>query len=217
MTKNEIVERYLASIRYKRTQGDTFEPVAHIFILDVMFQVYCKEIAPYADSFKHEASRHRKKWLSGYTALNRRFFDAFTVDEQCEVTDIMEHIENYMHNAVEMEKIAVMNCFSHVPFEQRRLVASICLCNTLCHAAQAAFGRVYKTVRRNVVGKYVVDGEKQNQEIKDMCFHSMKFMSEFYRSMGYRDMNVLASDEVVHATERLARRIYEWIGEMDNQ
>jgi len=218
MTKHDIVERYLDRIGFHRTQGDTFEPVAHVFILDLMLQIHNKFILPYKDSFRHETARHRNEWIKAYSRFNKRFFNTFTPDEQDEICDIMDDFERYMGNHIEIARIAVHSCFKDYPFEEAKLLSAISMCNTLCHAAQASYGRVFARAKWDKVHqKVVVVGEAENQDIKQMIFHSIRMMNQYNWDMGHRVKTHLASEQAVKAIENLARKIYDWLGEIDKE
>lgn len=215
MTKREIVERYLHRIGYRRTQGDTFEPVMPVFVLDLMYQLHNEQIAGPAKSFRQQSAFHHNRWMEAYTRFNRRFFDTFTVDEQDEVCDMMDAFEKAMGNHVTIARLAVMDVFPELPTDQRLVLSSISLCNTMCHAAQALYGNVYKIPHRDPTGRIVAGGPKRNEEINAMIRHSIRLMNEYYRSIGGKRTEALASDAVVKTTEVLIRRIFEWLSNIE--
>ena len=46
MTRKEIADKYLAELGMKSEKGDCFEFVVPFIILDLVYDLYCKFIAP---------------------------------------------------------------------------------------------------------------------------------------------------------------------------
>lgn len=210
MTKKEIVERYLKHIGFVRTQGDTFEPVVPIFILDLMYQLHNKNIA--GVDFRFKSKYHHDNWMEAYTKFNNRFFNTFNIDEQDEVGDMMEEFEQYMAYDLDIALYAVMAVFTDLPVEDARVVSSISLCNTLAYTAQAYWGNVYRKIKVDpMTGKYVPGEPRVNNDIKAITYHSIRLLNVYYRQIGGKNTQALATDNIIATTENLIRKTYKWL------
>ena len=205
------MERYLKRNGFRRTQGDTFEPVMPVFILDLMYQLHNEQIAGPAKAFRHKCRFHHARWMQAYTRFNRRFFGTFTVDEQDEVCDMMDGFEQALQNHLTIARLAVMDVFQELPLDRRLVISSISLCNTLCHAANSFWHQVYKRPKLDPQGRVVPGKPDVNRDIEDMILHSIRLMNEYYASIGGTRTEAIATDAVMKTTEILIRHIYEWL------
>ena len=158
MTKKDIVEKYIAGYGYKRISGQTLEPIMPVLVLDLMYQIHNEWLAEPAKQFTRKNRFHHQKWMESYKAFNRRFYGVFTVDEYDEACSLMDDFESVMANDLTIARVAVMSCFPELETDQRIVLGTISVCNTLCHIANGFWKNVLRNQdvghRAEVGGRY---------------------------------------------------------------
>lgn len=213
MTKNEIVEKYISGYGYRRVSGDTLEPIMPVLVLDLMYQIHNEWLAEPAKKFIQKNRFHHQKWMESYKAFNRRFYGVFTVDEYDEACALMDDFETRMANDLTIARIAVMGCFPELETDQRIVLGTISVCNTLCHVANAFWHNVFKKPYRDVTGRLVAGDPLPNQDIESMIHHSIRLMNEYYRSIGGKRTKALAPKSVVDTINVMIKHIWDWLKE----
>ncbi|MBQ6762342.1 MAG: hypothetical protein IJP49_06280 [Bacteroidales bacterium] len=213
MTKKDIVEKYIAGYGYKRISGQTLEPIMPVLVLDLMYQIHNEWLAPAAKGFVRKNRYHHQKWMEAYKAFNRRFYAAFTVDEYDEACLLMDDFESVMSNDLTIARIAVMGCFPELETDQRVVLGTISVCNTLCHIANAFWHNVFRKPYRDVTGRVITGDPLPNADIESMIHHSIRLMNEYYRSIGGKRAQAPASQSVEDTVNVMIRHIWEWLKE----
>lgn len=146
MNNNEIVETYLryrGKVRTKTGKRDNTLPLMPFFLMDIVYQIFCKDIKTM--ECKHQMQRYRTIWAENYQKFNNEFFRPFNEDQKDYVIDLMDEFDGYIHNTVVMMKSAVVNSFvDDAEFEDKKNLASLLTCNVLCQAAQHLYGDMYR-------------------------------------------------------------------------
>ena len=146
MNNNEIVETYLkyrGKVRTNVGKRDNTLPLMPFFLMDIVYQIFCKDIKPM--DCKHQMQRYRTVWANNYQKFNSDFFRPFNEEQKDYIVDLMDEFENYIHNTVVMMKSSVVNAFvDDAEFEDKKNLASLLTCNVLCQAAQHLYGDMYR-------------------------------------------------------------------------
>ncbi len=200
MTNTEIVDKWLASVGMKRVSGSSLEPILPFFMLDAAYNMWIKDIQPI--ECRHETKRIKKEWVSRYGVFNRQFFRAFTLDEQCEITDKMDSFDSYIGNHVMVAKVQVMNLMKDLDTDQAIRCASLLIINILCQSAQIVWRHVYKNRR---------DRDRVNPDIQSLEKLSSKFMNAYHSGISSRNVNPNESKPIVDAVDVLCNKMIKWL------
>lgn len=146
MTNKEIVDTYLKYRGKRRTatgKQDNTLPLMPFFIMDIVYQIFCKDVKPM--DCKHQMQQHRTRWADNYQKFNNEFFRAFNDEQRDYIIDLMDEFDAFIHNSVVMMKSTVVNSFTaDAEFEDKKNLASLLTCNVLCQAAQHLYGDMYR-------------------------------------------------------------------------
>ena len=213
MTRKEIVEKYVSGYGYRRVSGDTLEPIMPVLVLDLMYQIHNEWLAETAKGFVRKNRYHHQKWMEAYKAFNLRFYGAFTVDEYDEACSLMDDFESVMSNDLTIARVAVMGCFPELETDQRVVLGTISVCNTLCHIANAFWHNVFRKPYRDVTGRVITGDPLPNADIESMIHHSIRLMNEYYRSIGGTRTSVIAPKSAVDTIDVMIRHIWDWLKE----
>lgn len=195
-----MIDTYLKSIGMKRIKGDGLDPLMPFIMMDAMYQIYTKEIAPLP--CRHELKHVKKSWIEGYNVFNREFFRAFNVDEQGEVIDLMDDFEKFIHNDVLIAKLAIMNELRDLPTEDASVCASCVMCNILAQAAHIIWSKIFGKCRLlNPAGKYILGVEK----------NSTKFMNLYHSRISTRHVDPNRSKKIVDSVDILCKKMVKWV------
>lgn len=180
--------------------GDTLEPILPFFMTDVAYNMWQKDITPIP--CRHELKKLKKEWITRYGLFNRRFFSAFTLDEQDEVIDKMDSFDSYIGNHVMVAKIQIMNFLSDIDTEKANQCSSLILVNILCQAAQIVWRKVYKNAKNQ---------DSTNLEIQSLERLSARFMNRYHDSFSNKVVNPNNSKMIVNAVDVLCDKIIRWL------
>lgn len=195
-----MIDTYLKSIGMKRIKGDGLDPLMPFIMMDAMYQIYTKEIAPLP--CRHELKHVKKSWIESYNVFNREFFRAFNVDEQGEVIDLMDDFEKFIHNDVLIAKLAIMNELRDLPTEDASVCASCVMCNILAQAAHIIWSKIFGKCRLlNPAGKYILGVEK----------NSTKFMNLYHSRISTRHVDPNRSKKIVDSVDILCKKMVKWV------
>ncbi len=201
MTNQQMVDKYLASVKMRLVEGGgTLEPILPFFMTDVAYNMWQKDITPIP--CRHELKRLKREWVIRYGLFNRRFFSAFTPDEQDEVIDKMDSFDSYIANHVMVAKIQIMNFLSDIDTEKANQCSSLMIVNILCQAAQIVWRKVYKDSRNH---------DSINPEIVSLEKISSKFMNKYHDKFSDRIVNPNNSKMIVRAVDILCDKIIRWL------
>lgn len=115
------------------------------FIMDVCYQVYCKEIKNYPCKFQMKQAK--KRFGEFYHKYTTDFFRPFNEDQTEFITDQMDEFNDYIQNSTAILKSKV---FSLIPdthsFDDRKFLSAVLVCSVLAQAAQHLYGHMYRHV-----------------------------------------------------------------------
>ncbi len=154
MTNRELIQAYIKKTGVlKRGSEDNPMPLLPFLIMDIQYQIFCKEIRPV--ECRHQMNRYKHIWAENYNRFNQRFFRAFTPEQVEAVGDMMEGYEEYVANDVMIARVALMNELSDEDFSTQQLLSAVLLCNTLVQCASI----VWSTVNRDACGRRLLNPE----------------------------------------------------------
>ena len=195
-----MTNKYLRSVGYQLVSCESLEPLLPFLQMDCMYQIYCKDIKPL--ELRHEMKQLRKRWIDTYNIFNRRFFCAFTQEEQYEVVDKMDEFETYIANDVMIAKVQVMNVLSDLETNQAIVCSSLILCNVLCQAAGIIWKHVYKTRSGS---------DATNLHI-DACERlTTRLMNLYHSAVSNRIVNPNQSKAITTSIDALCKRMVQWL------
>ena len=201
MTNQEIVDTYLKYRGKKRTatgKQDNTLPLMPFFIMDVVYQIFCKDINTL--DCKHEMKRFRTQWKDNYNKFNHEFFRAFNEDQKDYIIDLMDEFDKYIHTTVVMLKSAVINSFTEeTPFEDKCILASLLTCNVLCQASQHLYGDMYRN-------RYMQ--KETNPHIASIQQASYKIACHYPAVKG---VDLTSSDKVMQMIDVLCKKIVKFL------
>lgn len=213
MTKRDLINTYLASIGRTRVQGDSTEPLLPFLLGDAIYTIFTKDIAPL--KLRQEEKRLRNDLAANYTLFNRPFFAAIGVDNQDQVTDLMDDFEEAIANNMTMLRSELMLLLQDVPFDRRGIIVSALLCHVLAQAAQFAWGNVYRW--RKVVGK-AADGRKMmvnhpehNAYLDAINRDAFQLANRWHNEIRADLLDPNKTKGIPAAINALCRKIYRWL------
>lgn len=172
ITNREIANTYLAYkglVLTKNKKRDDVRFLIPFYLMDVSYQIYCKEIKDY--DCKHKVKQIKSRWKESYRKFYADFFRAFNQEQIDFIIDQMDEFENYIHNKVVMLKSAVMEVLpSDAPFEERKILSSVFTSNVLSQYAQHGYAAMY---RNSMLQK------KDNPLIEAVTKNSYEFAHNF--------------------------------------
>lgn len=178
ITNQEIVDTYLKYRGKRRTSTgkiDNTLPLMPFFIMDVVYQIYNKDIKNI--ECKHQMKRYRTQWVDNYNKFNHEFFRAFNNEQRDYIIDLMDEFAEYIHNTIVMMKSAVVNSFTQeTEFEDKRNLAALLTCNVLCQTAQHLYGDMYRTW--SSLNNYNVGEQHTTYKYACVDMHGMRYMKK---------------------------------------
>ena len=202
MTANELVDTYLAHKGMRRIKGNGYDAILPFFMLDSMYQILSKDIAPIP--CKQEQKLALKRWREAYNSFNQDFFRAYSQDQQDEIIDMMDAFETYINNDVLIAEVAVMNDLAQhgIPFEHQKVIASCVMCHVLAQAAQITWGAIYKN-SRNI--------SKESPHIKAILKYSSTWMNLYFAKVSDAHINPNDSEQICTAMDILCRKMVRFL------
>lgn len=171
-------------------------PFMPMLLMDAMNLLYEDYIATLP--LKHREKQLRTRWHEAYKHYINQEFMAFDDEQKCEICDLMNDFESYVHNEVERFRVVVMNKFMQYDVDVRLSLSSTLACNALAQSAQI----IYQAQRR-----------RSNQYIASVEAWSLKFLNEYAnkridRSAMQTDLNKY--QDINLATKRVCSLIIEF-------
>lgn len=109
-------------------------PFMPMLLMDAMNLLYDEYIAPLP--LKHREKQLRTRWHEAYKHYINQEFMAFDDDQKCEICDMMDDFEEYIHNEVELFRVASMSRFMQYDTDIRITLSAILGCNVLAQSAE---------------------------------------------------------------------------------
>lgn len=210
MTNADIVDVWLKHRSMKLSSGkrDDNLPLMPFFIMDVVYQIYCKDIKDYPCRFR--LAKAKNKWRNDYAEFNREFFRPFNADQTEYIGEQMDEFGDYIRNHVVMLKSCAMELMGDSQdFNDKKVLASVAVCNVLAQAAQHLHCDMYK--RRDCTGQLVGEVNVYIEGVKKATYD---FAYSFVR--GTRNIVTLTdSSRFMGMIDSLCRKIVQFL--KDNQ
>lgn len=186
----------------RRIQGDGYDAILPFFMLDSMYQIMSKEIAPIP--CRQEQKLALKRWREAYNSFNQDFFRAFNADQRDEIIDMMDAFEAYINNDVLIARVAVINELTKydIPFEQQKVVSSCVLCHVLAQTAQITWRAIYK----NSWGE-----DRDNPHIRAILKNCWKWLNIYFASITDAYVNPNDSEPICTAMNILCKKMVKFL------
>lgn len=149
MTIREINMRYIADKKAKfwgDIHMDSFQPIAHIFLMDAGYQVFVKTLNP--DKFQQRDAQILGNLQDAYKKFFTNAWRAFSLDEEIEIEEIIDKFEEYIAPNINTAKIAIMEIDNSRPMEEQIIYGALFACNFLASQANAAHRGCYVAPKR---------------------------------------------------------------------
>lgn len=148
MTNAEINKAYIAHLGMGLEKGNinNLSPLMHYFLMDCAYQVYCTELQNLP--LRQLAAKHRNKIKRGFHDFFKSTHYAFSPDQLDYLLEKVDEFQKYIHNYVELCKVAVLDCISQGTFNERLLISNIWLVNMLSLDAADYMAEVYRNSER---------------------------------------------------------------------
>lgn len=201
VTYQEIVNTYLAYRNMRLSPGSKRDDVRMLmpfYIMDVSYQVYCRDIKDF--ECRHKVKIAKARWRNSYRSFNADFFRAFNSDQQDFIVDQMDEFENYIHNHVVMLKNTVMGVFApEATFDEKKVLASVLTSNALAQMAQFVYSDMYRDCWHR---------KKNDPNIEAVIKQSYEFANNFPVSKG---VDLTASDKVSAMIRNLCGEVMKFL------
>ena len=220
MTQREIVDTYLAYKHRKRTPGERIDntlPLMPFFIMDVCYQIYCKDIKNIP--CKHMMKKAKTRWSENHHIFTNDFFRAFNQEQTDYIIDMMDEFNDYIHNYVVMMKSAVMNHISgNASFEDKKVLGALMTCNVLAQSAQILYGEMFrigtKTYKARSLHAYITVMPKEINPHIEAIQKASYDIACFYPTA--KGVDLTASDKVMGMINTLCKHIVNFLKEKEN-
>lgn len=203
MINNEtIVDTYLAYKHKRRTKGkrENLLFLMPFYIMDTCYQIYCKDIKGLP--CRHQMKQAKKRWSVCYHQYTTDFFRAFNQEQTDYIVDRMDEFNDYIHNSLVILKSKVVGLIpGSVSFEDKKILASLLICNVLAQAAQQLYGNMYRNSDMTKQVNMHIEGVKKASY--DIAYH--------YPTS--RGVDLTASDEVMDLINALCKKIMKFLKE----
>lgn len=215
MTKRDLINTYLTSIGRTRVQGDSTEPLLPFLLGDVIYTIYCRDIAPL--DLRHEEKRLRSDWSENYNRFNRPFFAAIGSDNYDQVTDLMDDFEAAIDTDVEGLRKEFQSLLADIPYDHSKPIVSALICHVIAQAAQLAWGNVYRIAKilgeDNSGRKRVVHRAEKNKHLEAINRDAFALANRWHTSITVELVDPNKTKGIPQAIQSLCRKIYGWLGE----
>lgn len=213
MTNREITSRYLAHMGMTRTKEDSdgFQPILPVYIMDVVYEIYCKHVAPTKPRF--DLKKAKNEWRDAYNLFDRDFHRAFTQDEWADLSDQMDAFRDYIGNHLTVAVVSVMDVFKDFPLNEQKVLASLAIADVLATTAQVVWGNIYRNFTPKVIGGKVFEKDvpNVNQYIAAVTRAIRNYLDLYYLSIGGEWAQPEPSQRIVDARDALVRRIVRYL------
>lgn len=186
---NGLVLKSKSKIR----DGMSFMP---ILLVDAMNIIYMEYIAPL--DIKHKEKQIRSRWHDAYRYFMNEFFLPFDDNQKCEICDLMDSFESYIHNEIEVFRVTVMSRFMQYDTNVRLVLSAILACNVLAQSSQI----LWKAQRL-----------KKNAYIASIEEWSYKFLNEYANKRINREsklQNLNDYEPLRIATQKICNSVIEF-------
>ena len=213
MTNIEITRRYLAyrgMTRITENHEEGFQPVLPVYIMDVVYEIYCKYVMP--TDAKREMKQAKNEWRGAYNLFNRDFYRAFAEDEWSDIADRMDEFRDYIHNDLTIAVISVMDCFKQFDLDKQQALASLAIADVLSITAQVVWGNIYRNLITHRTG-FRKDVPNVNQHIAKCTRAIQNYTDLYYLSIGGEYVRIEPDIRVVNARDALIKKIVKYLNE----
>lgn len=207
-TESTLLDTYLAyhnlsilprkGAKESKSDGMPFMPM---LLMDAMNLLYEEYIAPLP--LRHKEKQLRTRWHEAYKHFMAEFFMPFDDDQMDDICDLMNDFDDYIHNEIEIFRVATMDQFMQYDSMVGLVLSSSLACNILAQYAQI----LWKVMRQS-----------ECTYITSIEIWSHKFLNEYAdkrinRDTKQIDLNILeplriSSQNICHKIIKFAESLY---------
>lgn len=128
-----------------KPDGNIFMPMLLMDAMNVLYKEYIDKLP-----LKHREKQIRTRWHDAYKHFIAQEFMAFDDDQKCELCDMMDDFEEYIHNEIEMFRVATMSRFMKYDTDIRLTLSAILSCSILAQSAEYIWNALRGRKRSNM-------------------------------------------------------------------
>lgn len=205
MTNIEILDAFLVRHGVVRKKGESIRLVLPWYIMDIVFQIYDKDIKDFDIKGKSQLlNRWRNKWKEAYNKFNKDFFDCFDTDQTNDIVERFDEFQDYVNHNLYILYIAILDVFERFESDKdakwQETAAKCFLAELLCSYAEKIWRDITDPSLEHqlkLVGTQVkrFRGRIQDPSVKgwmkgvakkmsDVSFAAQNFCNVFYNPRG---------------------------------
>ena len=159
---------------------------------------------------KQKAKKHCNAMMDSYDKFIHDFFKPLNEALTDEAVDMMDEFGRFIHNDLEIFRLATIQPLSGYPLEFRKTLSAICVCRLLCAHAD----RTWTLLFSDPMGKHEVNPHLASMEHNSA--EMFRWFTKDYQSADILNIDLPDFPIVRESMCRVSDRILEFIKEYDN-
>lgn len=197
-----IYETYLKhyGLKVVGDQNKGFEILLAPCILDVMQQIFYKEVVPI--NFKQEQKQYCNNIKKAYKSFNKEFWGLFSQEQIDEIIEYMDEFTSMLQENVISIRQHIEEPVTDMTDEELHRFSAIDCCHILATVADKIYMRAFRNI------KSMRNGDRN---IKSIAFNSCKLFCEYFRH--HSGMHVIQDDSIdlVSSVDNLVKNIVDFL------
>lgn len=205
--KKATLEKVLKALDYN-TQGITLESALPLYpwlVADIAYSLFTENMLPLSDQLRHRTKLALKEWRLALNDFYKQFFGKLNEDEMCEVTDLMDGLEDEVSNDIVRLRVSVHKQVEHDDLQVRKVIANGYVCIASLLTAQDGYRALFES-RYKVNG--VVRCNSRLGSIDRAIRCGAKFIGLYAASHGI--YNVECGEDILNNREALGVKCASW-------
>lgn len=208
MDKQRLMDTFIEKNHLRLVRGDKehSSPLLLPYLMvDGMYCLYFEHIAEL--NVRHRLKHLKTQWETNYRRFLSKFMCVFSEDELVDLCDIMNDFSDFIHNDVEILRVAIMRQLDKYDLETRKTLSAVIACNHLLQSAQVIWGYNFQDGR----------GRKDvNDHIRNMEHLSMEFLNEFIKGRRVYSESIALDTlpEVAKASKALCKKMVAFLDKL---
>lgn len=161
-------------------------------LLDIVYSLYNSTVKPL--SLSGQLKLYRSRWSQSFNRVNRYYFSKVSDTEI--LTILMDELEDYLSNDLELLRINVMNLLPSTSLSNQKILSDIYICAVLSSAAAHCWKLLYK---------------KPNSDIESVSSWSSHLCDLYMHSIHYNErIDPNNSPNVVCFVRKIISKSVSW-------
>ena len=200
---NYLSDKYLSRLGIRRLAGSGIEAIAPFFVLDLMYQIFTRDIMKIP--CKQKLKQLKSQWLKTYTAFNKDFFSVYTEAEKSDIIDLMDEFGDSVYNDLIITQVSIRNELpKELSFEDTTSITASMLSNILIQVAKVIWNRVYSSDKKlEILCPY----------LSRLDYLSSQWTGLYFDSKTTAYVNLNESKVLENAVTQLCNSIVRWLHE----